>query len=170
MALRRKPHPDDYFPDEKYPDEVLLNINDKGEIIIGKYAISRDVRMLFMARYKKHDCRRLAFLKHYTDTGYLFYQKMVIVTGIVGKGREFPDLNHPDRDCRRAIRIGWDKKSGPYNYEWEEVKRPVPQISAPKDEKEKSSHRHKKQHASSGHHGSHGKYEKVKYGGYGKYK
>lgn len=170
MAPTKTTHPDDYFPDEKYPDEVVLNINEKGEIIIGKYAVSQEVRMLFMARYKKHDCRRLAFLKEYTETGSLFARKMVSVAGIVAKGREFPDLKHPDRDCRRAIQIGWDEKTGPYNYELEVIRRPVPQLSAPKIEKDNTSRRHGKQLTTSGHHGSHGKYEKAKHRGYGKYK
>ena len=98
MALAKTPHPDDYFPDEKFPDEVILDINNHGEIIIGKYAISQEARMLFMDRYKKYDCRRLAFLKEYTKTGGLFARKMVTVAGVVCKAREFPDLSHEDRE------------------------------------------------------------------------
>ena len=123
-----------------------------------------------MGRYKKYDCRRLAFLKKYTDTGGLFARKIVIVAGIICKGREFPDLAHPDRDCRRKIQIGWDGKTGPYNYQLEVISRRVPQISVPTIEKDKQSEGYEKQLATSAHHGRHGKYEKAKHGGYGKYK
>ena len=158
-----------HYPDEDFPDEVILRINEEGETIMGNYAISHEIRMAYMDNYKQFDCRRLAFLEHSTTTGGSFAQQMVNIARIRGTMREFKDLSHKDRKCVREIRMGHDGK-GAYCYELGRERHHVSQISAPKYQVHGKIHEHEKHVPTSGHHGSHGKYEKAKHGGHGKYK
>ena len=153
--------------DHDYPDEVTLRVNEKGEIVIGDYAISRELRMGFMEAYKQHDCRRLAFLSAETTTGATFARKVDQVAGFGGRMRQFAiGENHPDQGYTRTIRVGYDKKRGRYSYDHEELRSHVHQEPAPNPEHHQNSkydrtHGHAQRHASSRHHTRHKKQGKA---------
>ncbi|MDI1492815.1 MAG: hypothetical protein OHK93_004598 [Ramalina farinacea] len=161
-------------PSRAFPDEVTLKINKNGETVIGNSAISRQLREEFMAKYKKGDCRQLAFLSKHTATGTSFAEEMAKIAKCTKDWRRLPDKVDPDRACPRRFRVGYDSR-GAYSYELERSRHHAPQISALKHEnigtsKDRGADGQAQQHASSGHHTGHEKQRQPTFGVHGEYK